>query len=90
MLPIFDYFFVRSLPPGFDMFKGYHRMVELLAQSGNWMVFRKRPGPIVADPLPPPPPPPPVPVPAVAPPAAPPPPSPAVERAQRMQRARSK
>ena len=88
MLPIFDYFFVRSLPPGFDLFKGYHRAVELLAQSGNWMVFRKRPGPIVADPLPPPPPVPPPPLPVAAPPVAPPPPSPAAERAQRMQRAR--
>ncbi len=69
MLPIFDYFFVRSLPPGFDLFKGYHRSVELLAQSGNWAVFRKRPGPLVPDPLPPPPPP--VAAPASAPPAAP-------------------
>jgi hypothetical protein len=86
MLPVFDYFFVRNLPPGFDLFRGYHRMVELLAQSGNWMVFRKRSGPLVADPLPPPhaPPPPPVAVPAVAPASAP------VERIQRVQRARSR
>jgi len=68
MLPIFDYFFVRSPPPNVDPFKGYHGAVELLAQSGNWLVFRKRPGPLVADPLPPPPPPPPpLPVPAVTP-----------------------
>lgn len=67
MLPIFDYFFVHSPPPGLDLFKGYHGMVELLAQSGTWMVFRKRPGPFVADSPPPPPVPPPVPVPAVAP-----------------------
>jgi hypothetical protein len=72
MLPVFDYFFVRNLPPGFDLFRGYHRMVELLAQSGNWMVFRKRPGPLLADPLPPPAPPP---VPAAAPPVVPPPPA---------------
>jgi len=71
MLPVFDYYFVRSLPPGFDLFRGYHGMVELLAQSGNWMVFRKRPGPLVVDP--PPPAPPPVPVPAVVAPIAPPP-----------------
>jgi hypothetical protein len=71
MLPVFDYYFVRSLPPGFDLFRGYHGMVELLAQSGNWMVFRKRPGPLVGDP--PPPAPPPVPVPAVVAPIAPPP-----------------
>jgi hypothetical protein len=88
MLPIFDYFFVRSLPPGLDLFKGYHGMVELLAQSGTWMVFRKRPGPLVGDP--PPPAPPPVPVPALVPPVAPPPPLPAVGRAQRIQRARSR
>jgi len=89
MLPIFDYYFVRSLPPGFDLFRGYHGMVELLAQSGNWAVFRKRPGPLVADP--PPPAPPPVPTSAVAPAIAPQPqPSPAAERAQRGRRARSK
>ena len=58
MLPIFDYFFVRSLPPGFDLFRGYHGMVVLLAQSGTWAAYRKKPGPIVPDPLPPPPPPP--------------------------------
>ncbi|HEX7509622.1 MAG TPA: hypothetical protein VF550_22825 [Polyangia bacterium] len=83
MLPVFDYFFVRNLPPGFDLFRGYHRMVELLAQSGNWMAFRKRSGPLLADPLPPPPPAP-VAVPAVAPSPAP------VERTQRVQRARSR
>jgi hypothetical protein len=33
MLPTFDYFFVRSLPPGYDLFRGYHGMVELVAQS---------------------------------------------------------
>jgi hypothetical protein len=83
MLPTFDYFFVRSLPRGLDPFRGYHGMVELLAQSGNWMVFGKRPGPLVADPLPPPPP---APAPVAAPLAAPPPPP--VERAPREQRAR--
>jgi hypothetical protein len=70
MLPIFDYFFVHSLPPGLDLFRGYHGMVELLAQSGTWMVFRKRPGPFAADP--PPPVPPPVPAAAIVPPVAPP------------------
>ena len=88
MLPIFDYFFVNSLPPGHDPFKGYHGMVELLAQSGTWMVFRKRPVPFAADP--PPPAPFPVAVPVLAPPVVPPPPPPAVERAQRIQRARSR
>jgi hypothetical protein len=77
MLPIFDYFFVRSLPRGMDLFRGYHGMVELLAQSGPWMVFRKRPGPLVGDPPPPAPPPAlpaAAPVPVGSPPAAPPPP----------------
>jgi hypothetical protein len=31
-------------------------MFELLAQSGTWSVFRKRPGPVVPDRLAPPPP----------------------------------
>jgi hypothetical protein len=73
MLEIFDYFFVRSLPPGFDLFRGYHGMVDLIGSSGTWAAYRKRPGPIVAD-LPPSQPPPPPAVPATAPvaPAAPP------------------
>jgi hypothetical protein len=53
MLPTFDYFFVRSLPHGFDLFRGYHGMVHLIARSGEWMVFGKRPGPVVPDPPPP-------------------------------------
>jgi hypothetical protein len=64
MLPTFDYFFVRSQPPTFDLFRGYHGMVELVAQSGVWAVFRKKPGPIVPDT------PPPRPVPVLAPAAA--------------------
>jgi hypothetical protein len=57
MLPTFDYFFVRRLPPNVDLFRGYHGMVELLAKSGVWAVFRKKPGPIIPDPV--------VPVPAI-------------------------
>ena len=53
MLPTFDTFFVRSLPHGFDLFRGYHGMVELVAQSGAWAAYRRKPGPIVPDPLPP-------------------------------------
>jgi hypothetical protein len=60
MLPTFDYYFVRSAPPGADLFRGYHGMVEPLAHSGTWSVFRKKPGPVVPDPLPPLPPSPPV------------------------------
>jgi hypothetical protein len=71
MLPIFDYFFARSIPPGFDLFRGYHGMVDLVAVSLPWAVFRKRPGPIVPDPPPPPPPP----APRVPPPPAPAPPT---------------
>jgi hypothetical protein len=75
MLPTFDYYFVHSAPFGTDPWRGYYRMFELFAQSGTWAVFRKRPGPILPDPLPPPlPVPPPVPVPIRA---APPPPAPA-------------
>jgi len=54
MLQIFDYFIVRSLPPRFDLFRGYHGMVDLLAASGQWAVFRKKPGPVLPDPPPPP------------------------------------
>jgi hypothetical protein len=64
-LPTFDYYFVRSAPPGIDLWRGYHGMFEPLARSGTWAVFRKRPGPVVPDPPPP----------APAPPAEPPPPS---------------
>ncbi len=53
MLEIFDYFFARSIPPKLDLFRGYHGMVELVAVSGTWAAFRKRPGPVVADPPPP-------------------------------------
>ena len=60
MLPIFDTFFARSMPPGADPFRGYHGMVELVAQSGTWTAFRKKPGPLVPDPPPPAPPAPPV------------------------------
>lgn len=70
MLPIFDYIFTRSLPPGHDPFRGYRGMVEIAGASIPWVVFKKRPGPLVPD-LPPPPPPLP-PVPAVLPPPAPP------------------
>jgi hypothetical protein len=78
MLPIFDYIVTRSLPPGSDPFRGYHGMVEIAGVSLPWVVFKKRPGPLVADPPPPPPPKPPVPVMMPPPPpAALPPPAPA-------------
>jgi hypothetical protein len=53
MLPTFDYYFVRSAPLGLDPWRGYHNMFELVAVSGTWAVFRKRPGPVVPDPPPP-------------------------------------
>jgi hypothetical protein len=53
MLEIFDYFFVRSIPPGFDLFRGYHGMVDVIAISGTWAAFRRRPGPVVPDRPPP-------------------------------------
>jgi hypothetical protein len=71
MLPTFDYYFLRSPPAGYDPWRGYHNMFEMVAVSGNWMVARKRPGPIVPDPAPPPPAPAPAPV-KVAPPPLPP------------------
>jgi hypothetical protein len=70
MLPTFDYYFVHSAPPGHDPWRGYHGMFELLAQSGTWSVFRKRPGPVVPDWIPPPPPAVPAPGPAPPPPEA--------------------
>ena len=54
MLPSFDYYFVHSAPAGHDPWRGYHGMFEPLAVSGTWAVFRKRPGPVVADAPPPP------------------------------------
>jgi hypothetical protein len=53
MLEIFDYFFVRGIPPGFDLFRGYHGMVDVIAISGTWAAFRRRPGPVVPDRPPP-------------------------------------
>jgi hypothetical protein len=74
MLAVFDYYFLHSVPAGYDPWPGYHRMFEQLASSGTWSVFRKRPGPIMRDaPLAPPvlPVPPPAPVaPKPLPPAA--------------------
>jgi hypothetical protein len=61
-VPDFDYFFMRSLPPGADPFGPYRGSMELLAQSGTWSVFHKKPGPLVM--ASPPPPPKPVPAPA--------------------------
>ena len=43
-LPLFDYYFVRDLPRGFDLFKGQASQVEVFAQKGSWIVFRRRPG----------------------------------------------
>lgn len=63
MLPIFDYFFTRSLPPSTDLFRGFHNMVELVGVAPPWALYHKRPGPLVPDPPPQPPPaPPPAPV----------------------------
>jgi hypothetical protein len=53
-VPIFDYFFVRSPPPGANPFGPYRNSMEVLAQSGTWTVYRKMPG--AAIPAPPPPP----------------------------------
>jgi hypothetical protein len=43
-VPIFDYFFVRSPPPGLNLFGTYQDSMEVLAHSGTWTVYRKQPG----------------------------------------------
>jgi hypothetical protein len=85
-VPTFDYFFLRSPPPGADPFGPYRNSMEVLAQKGSWVVYRKKPGPLVAAPPPAPPPPPPKPaVPALPPPvlAAPAPPAPSAANKSR-------
>jgi len=51
----FDYFFVRSPPRGTNPLGTYLGNVDVLAQSGTWIVYRKKPGPAVPAPAPPPP-----------------------------------
>jgi hypothetical protein len=87
-VPAFDYFFVRSPPPGADPFGPYRGSMELLAQSGSWSVYHKKPGPLVLAPPPPPPPPPPVPAPAPVVKTAPAEAAQPVERPQKAQRPR--
>jgi hypothetical protein len=53
--PVFDYFFVRSPPRGTNPLGTYLGNVEVLAQSGTWIVYRKKPGPAVPAPAPSPP-----------------------------------
>ena len=43
-VPIFDYFFVHSPPPNATPFGPYQDSMEVLAQSGTWTVYRKKPG----------------------------------------------
>jgi hypothetical protein len=50
----FDYFFVRSPPPRHLFFGSLISKVELLAQQGSWLVYRRKPG-AKPDPTPPPP-----------------------------------
>jgi hypothetical protein len=54
-VPIFDYFFVRSPPPGANPFGPYRGSMEVLTQSGTWIVYRKKPGAAIPAPAPPPP-----------------------------------
>ena len=49
-VPIFDYFFVRSPPPGLNLFGTYQDSMEVLAHSGTWTVYRKQPGAVVPAP----------------------------------------
>jgi hypothetical protein len=53
MLPIFDLVFVRSRPPGYDPFIGFHNSVKLLAKEGTWELHQRKAGPLVPDPPPP-------------------------------------
>ncbi len=53
--PVFDYFFVRSPPRGANPFGPYRGSVEVLAQSGTWIVYRKKPGAAIPAPAQPPP-----------------------------------
>jgi hypothetical protein len=45
-IDFFDYFFVRLPPPGSPIFAGATPRVELLAQSGSWLVYRRKPAPV--------------------------------------------
>ncbi len=54
-VPTLDYFFVRSPPPGFDLFGRYRNSMEVLARSGTWTVYRKKPGAVMPAPTPAPP-----------------------------------
>ena len=53
-VPLFDYFFVRSLPPGFNLFGPYQDSMEILAHKGTWTVYRKRPDAVFPPPAAPP------------------------------------
>ena len=52
-VPIFDYFFVRSPPPGANPFGPYRDSMEVLTHSGTWIVYRKKPGAAIPAPAPP-------------------------------------
>lgn len=54
-VPIFDYFFVRNPVPGANPFGPYRDSMEVLAHSGTWTVYRKKPGAVFPAPAPPPP-----------------------------------
>jgi len=49
-VPIFDYFFVHSPPPNATPFGPYQDSMEVLAQSGTWIVYRKKPGTVIPAP----------------------------------------
>jgi hypothetical protein len=49
-VPIFDYFFVHSPPPNANPFGPYRDSMEVLAQSGTWTVYRKKPGAVFPPP----------------------------------------
>jgi hypothetical protein len=49
-VPIFDYFFVHSPPPNANPFGPYRDSMEVLAHSGTWTVYRKKPGTVIPPP----------------------------------------
>jgi hypothetical protein len=46
-VPFFDYFFVRSPPPG-DLFGRHQGSMELLVHRGSWWLWRRRPDAILS------------------------------------------
>jgi hypothetical protein len=46
-VPFFDYFFVRSPPPG-PLFGRYQDIMEVVAHQGTWWLWRRKPGAVLS------------------------------------------